>query len=99
MSTARGVDLEIVEQKLRTEPLVDGLNVIVPNDVRINGLPVLVPSDTTIEIEASDTGGVTARLSVFVGRLTVHPERPAVDDGDPPIYAQLLLELAESHQP
>lgn len=85
--TARGVDLEIVEAT--KDGTAGPLNVIVPNDVRINGMSVLVPSDPEIEIVASDTGAVTARLTVLVGKLRVHAEPPPPGDVDDlPIHAE-----------
>jgi hypothetical protein len=86
--TARGVNLDIVERTPNPEE-VRALNVVCPNYVAINGLPVLVPSDTEVEIVASETGAVTARLSLFVGRLRIHAEAEPVDDADPPLWAEL----------
>lgn len=86
--TARGVDLGIVEQS--KDGSAGPLNLIVPNDVRINGMSVLVPSDSEIEILASESGAVTARLTVFVGKLRVHAEHQPdpVDVSDLPIHAE-----------
>lgn len=90
--TARGVDLDVVEQTADLDG-VRRMNVIVPNAVSINGLPVLVPADTTIDLDLSSENAVVARLSLFVGRLRVHAEPTPMPDSDPPIFAALAAEM------
>ncbi|MGV0793049.1 hypothetical protein [Mycolicibacterium sp. XJ1819] len=97
----RGVDLEITEQRPPDQPLDDGSaggSVVVPTRCAINGIDVLMPSGESIDIAASDDSMVTARFTVAVRNLRIHPEHRVVDTADPPEYSALAEQFGDPFQ-
>lgn len=80
----RGVDLEIVEKK-PAEHISSDVQVVLPNELRINGIPVLVPSGS-VQIAAGDDEVAVATLRVYCRSVRIEAEPSDEPDEDPPIF-------------
>lgn len=74
IASARGADIEIIEQGRTTDDTVGG-SVVIPNAMRINGVEVLLPADAVIKVhDISTSEAVTVTLTLFARSVSIRAE-------------------------
>ncbi|MET9728428.1 hypothetical protein [Streptomyces zaomyceticus] len=72
MAELRGADIEIIE---RRKAPAEGIDVVLPNHVRINGTPMAIPADSLIQIsDITDGELVTVTITVFARSISIRAE-------------------------